>query len=97
MSSSEDDEFLLNQAKNGNRSALDQLFAVHRDNMHRVVDVRLDAALRQRLDASDVVQEAFLEAARRLPDYLERRPMPFSLWLRQTAYTTAPTYTTTPR
>jgi RNA polymerase sigma-70 factor (ECF subfamily) len=50
-----------------------------------VIDLRLDARLRARIDASDVVQEALLEAARRLPDFLEREPMPFLLWLRQTA------------
>jgi RNA polymerase sigma-70 factor, ECF subfamily len=32
-----------------------------------------------------VVQETQLEAFRRLPDYLRRRPMPFRLWLRKTA------------
>jgi RNA polymerase sigma-70 factor (ECF subfamily) len=53
--------------------------------LHRVIDLRLDARLRARIDASDVVQEALLEAARRMPDYLAREPMPFLLWLRQTA------------
>jgi RNA polymerase sigma-70 factor (ECF subfamily) len=33
-----------------------------------------------------VVQETQLEAFCRLPDFLERRPMPFRLWLRKTAY-----------
>jgi RNA polymerase sigma-70 factor (ECF subfamily) len=37
------------------------------------------------VDPSDVVQEAQLEAVRRLPDYLRRRPMPFWLWLRKIA------------
>ena len=44
----------------------------------------MDAVLRGRIDPSDVVQEAQLEVARRMDDYLERRPMPFVLWLRQT-------------
>jgi RNA polymerase sigma-70 factor (ECF subfamily) len=33
-----------------------------------------------------VVQEAQLEAVRRLGDYLQQRPMPFRLWLRQIAH-----------
>src|SRR5437870_4613767 len=37
-----------------------------------------------RLYPSDVVQEAHLDAFRRLRDFLERRPMPFRLWLRKT-------------
>jgi RNA polymerase sigma-70 factor (ECF subfamily) len=50
------------------------------------VEAHLDPLLQGRLDASDVVQEAQLEAIRRLPDFLERRPMPFRLWLRRMAY-----------
>jgi RNA polymerase sigma-70 factor (ECF subfamily) len=46
---------------------------------------RLDRKIGARVDASDVVQEAQLEAFRRLPDYLARHPMPFRLWLRKTA------------
>jgi RNA polymerase sigma-70 factor (ECF subfamily) len=37
------------------------------------------------VDPSDVVQEAQLEAARRLKGYLEGPSMPFRLWLRQIA------------
>jgi RNA polymerase sigma-70 factor (ECF subfamily) len=33
-----------------------------------------------------VIQEAHLEALRRIGDYVERRPMPFRLWLRKTAH-----------
>src|SRR5262245_63564764 len=42
--------------------------------------------MRARVDASDIVQEAQLEAARRIDDYLARRPMPFHVWLQKTAY-----------
>ena len=35
-----------------------------------------------RVDASDVVQDAFLEAWRRLGEYLEQPKMPFYIWLR---------------
>jgi len=76
---------LLVEARQGRREALDQLLGLHRDYLRRIVDLRLDARLRGRIDSSDVVQEALLEAARRLPDYLAREPMPFRLWLRQTA------------
>jgi RNA polymerase sigma-70 factor (ECF subfamily) len=49
------------------------------------VELRLDPQLRSRVDPSDVVQEAQMEAARRLPGYLESPPLPFRLWLRQIA------------
>src|SRR5437588_425435 len=48
--------------------------------------MRFDPKLHARLDASDVVQEAQLEIARRIQDYLEKQPMPFRLWLQRTAY-----------
>jgi len=41
--------------------------------------------LRARVDASDVVQETQMVAAKRLGDYLQRQPVAFRLWLRQIA------------
>jgi RNA polymerase sigma-70 factor (ECF subfamily) len=77
---------LLEQVRDGDRDAFEKLFARHRPYLRQVVSLRLDPKLRARVDASDVVQETHLEAVRRLPDYLERRPMPFRLWLRKTAH-----------
>jgi RNA polymerase sigma-70 factor (ECF subfamily) len=76
---------LLERARAGDRAAFDRLFERHRSYLRKVVALRLDPRLRARVDPSDVVQEAQLEAYRRLPDYLARRPMTFRLWLRQTA------------
>jgi RNA polymerase sigma-70 factor (ECF subfamily) len=77
---------LLREIELGNRKAFDSLFARHRALLRRLVELRLDPKLRSRVDASDVVQEAQLEAFRRLDDFLERRPMPFRLWLCKTAH-----------
>jgi RNA polymerase sigma-70 factor, ECF subfamily len=77
---------LLLQAHTGDRRAFEELFARQRDSLRWAIEIRLDAKLRARVDPSDVVQETHLEAYQRLPDYLERRPMPFRLWLRKTAY-----------
>jgi RNA polymerase sigma-70 factor (ECF subfamily) len=76
---------LLQQVRAGDRLAFEQLFTRHRPFLRQVIELRLDVRLRARVDPSDVVQETQLEAFRRLPDYLERRPMPFRLWLRKTA------------
>jgi RNA polymerase sigma-70 factor (ECF subfamily) len=77
---------LLDQVRAGRPRAIDQLVDRHRSYVRRVVELRLDPQLRARVDPSDVVQEAQLEAVRRLGGYLEQPPMPFRLWLRQLAY-----------
>jgi RNA polymerase sigma-70 factor (ECF subfamily) len=46
----------------------------------------MDQRLVSRVDPSDVVQETMVEASRRLPEYLRRRPIPFYPWLRQLAW-----------
>jgi RNA polymerase sigma-70 factor, ECF subfamily len=82
---SADTQELLEQAAQGDRRAFERLFARYRDYLRQIIEMRLEPQLRARVDASDVVQEAQLEAFRRLGDYLQRRPMPFRLWLRKTA------------
>jgi RNA polymerase sigma-70 factor (ECF subfamily) len=79
-------EQLLQQAQAGDGRAFEDLFARHRAYLHQVVALRLDPRLRPRVDPSDIVQEAQLEAYRRFGDFLQRRPMAFRLWLRKTTY-----------
>jgi RNA polymerase sigma-70 factor (ECF subfamily) len=47
-----------------------------------MVALRLDRRLQGRIDPSDVVQEAYLEASVRLLEYVRNPSMPFFLWLR---------------
>jgi RNA polymerase sigma-70 factor, ECF subfamily len=77
---------LLQQARAGDRQGFEQLLAMHRPYLRRLVELRLDPRVRPRVDPSDVVQEAQIEAVRRLADYLRHSPMPFRLWLRQLAH-----------
>lgn len=77
---------LLEQVREGDRGALDQLLARHRSYLLTVVELRMDQKMRARVDPSDVVQDAQLEAARRIQEYIDRAPMPFHIWLRKTAY-----------
>jgi RNA polymerase sigma-70 factor, ECF subfamily len=77
---------LLEEAGAGDRQAFERLFARHRGPLRAFVERRLDPRVRARVDPSDVVQETQLEVYRRLDDFLRRRPMPFHLWLRKTAY-----------
>jgi len=75
-------EVLLRRAGEGDRFALDEIFRLHRARLRRMVQLRLDRKLRDRIDASDVIQETYLEAWQRLPAYMEKRDMPLFLWLR---------------
>jgi RNA polymerase sigma-70 factor, ECF subfamily len=79
-------EALLARAGRGDARARDELFTRHRARLWRMVAVRLDRRLAARVDASDIVQEALVEAAGRLPDYLSHRPLPFYPWLRHIAW-----------
>ena len=57
--------------------------SAHRSRLRRMVALRLDQRLRGRIDPSDVIQEAFLEATERRPEYARQPdPMPPFLWLR---------------
>ena len=73
---------LLRRAAAGDAQALGGLFDRHRDRLRRMVQVRLDRRLQGRIDPSDVLQEAYLEFARSLADYLRNPAVPFFLWLR---------------
>jgi RNA polymerase sigma-70 factor (ECF subfamily) len=76
---------LLDQAKQGESSAVDQLLDQQRPSLRRMIDLRLDPALARRVDASDIVQDVLLEASKRLADYVKNPAMPFHLWLRHIA------------
>lgn len=59
-----------------------ELFARHRDQLRRMVRLRLDRRLQGRVDPSDVLQEAQLEVFRRAAAYAaDPRMSPF-VWLR---------------
>ncbi len=76
---------LLRRAMGGDASACGELFGRHRAALHRAVARRIGPTLRGRLDPSDVVQEAHVEALERLEEFVDRRPMPFRSWLFRTA------------
>jgi RNA polymerase sigma-70 factor (ECF subfamily) len=73
---------ILEQAAQGDSSALSALLTQHRERLRRMVALRMDQRLQGRIDASDVIQEAYLEAWTRLAEYLRAPTMPFFLWLR---------------
>jgi RNA polymerase sigma-70 factor (ECF subfamily) len=66
----------------GDPQALADLFARYRGRLRRMVQLRLDRRVQGRVDASDVLQEAYLDVARRAAEYAANPTMPFFLWLR---------------
>lgn len=76
---------LLDQARDGDATAVERLLTVHREPLRRMIGLRLDPALAARVDASDIVQDVLIEAHRRLQDYLRNPSLPFHLWLRHIA------------
>jgi RNA polymerase sigma-70 factor (ECF subfamily) len=80
---SDDLNDLLGRAAAGDGPALGELFERQRGRLEVMIRLRLDRRLQGRLDPADVLQEAFLEVARRFPEYLAaEEPLPFYLWVR---------------
>src|SRR5262249_58586373 len=52
------------------------------DRLRRMVALRLDRRLQGRVDPSDIIQEACIDASARLAEYVRQPDMPFFLWLR---------------
>lgn len=75
-------EVLVTRAAEGDAMALTELMGRYTDRLKRMVQLRMDHRLQGRTGASDIVQEALIEAARRLSDYQRNPPMGFFLWLR---------------
>jgi len=73
---------LLQRAAAGDAVAWGALLNEHEGRLQRMVAFRLDPRLRRRVDAADVVQEAFLAAADHREDYFRLTAVPLFLWLR---------------
>jgi RNA polymerase sigma-70 factor (ECF subfamily) len=77
-----DDSALLRRAAAGDQDALSDLFARYRDRLKRMIRLRLSRRLQGRVDDSDILQESYLEIARKLPEYAAEPRLPLFLWLR---------------
>ncbi|WP_145386175.1 sigma-70 family RNA polymerase sigma factor [Stieleria neptunia] len=79
---SEISDDLLRRAAEGDDSALADLLSPHETRLRRMVKMRLNRNIQRRVDPADIVQEAFIEASKRIADYAKSPEMPFYLWLR---------------
>ena len=82
MSVAEQSAVLLDRLRAGHRDALGELFMLYRERLWRMLYVRLDRRLASRVAPDDVLQETFLDVARRVGEYLQDPAVPFYVWLR---------------
>ncbi|MBL8729770.1 MAG: sigma-70 family RNA polymerase sigma factor [Planctomycetes bacterium] len=75
------DDELEQRLRAGDDTVLATLLERHRERLQRMVHFRLDARLVGRIDAEDVVQEAYLDAEKRLSAY-RGDDKPFLVWIR---------------
>lgn len=73
---------LLDRIKRGDGEALAELFLRHRERLWRTVNFRMDRRLAGRVDADDVLQDAYLAAAQRQGHYVADPSWSPFVWLR---------------
>lgn len=73
---------LVARARQGDEHALAELFRLHQPRLLRMVELRIDKRLRQRMDPADVVQDAWVEVVRRLDEWGGQDRLPLHVWLR---------------
>ncbi len=78
----ESERELIEKACAGDGAALAGLFRRHCERLRQMIRLRLDRRLQGRLDDSDILQESYLEASKRIGDYAQQKSLPFFLWLR---------------
>jgi RNA polymerase sigma-70 factor (ECF subfamily) len=72
--------------RDGKPAALAELYEHYRPRLRQMVRLRMDARLAARVDPSDVLQEAFVDAARQVNNYLKDPQVVFYVWLRGLAW-----------
>ena len=78
----------LSYLKDGGQPAVAELYSRYRDRLERMINFRLDRRLYGRVDPADVLQEAYIEVARRISDYLDAPQVSFFVWARQITWQT---------
>jgi RNA polymerase sigma-70 factor (ECF subfamily) len=73
---------LVRRAARGEEEALAELFSCYRGRLRQMIRLRLDRRLQGRVDPSDVLQDAYIDVAEKLPEYTGKAEIPFFVWLR---------------
>ena len=75
-------EALLQRLRAGDQQALGELYSHYHPQLRRMVELRLDPRLHGRVNASDVLQEAYIDAVQRYAHFFEKPDLSFYVWLR---------------
>lgn len=73
---------LIAQMRDGSEDALAEVFSHYRERLRRIIRFRLDYRIAGRVSDSDVLQETFIAAVKRLDHFGGREEMSPFLWLR---------------
>lgn len=73
---------LSNRVLKGDRDALGELFAIYRPRLWRMISFRIHPGLQGRIDADDVLQDAWLRAIERIEHFYEVEGSSSFLWFR---------------
>ncbi len=78
----ENEEAFVERLRAGEEAVLAELFSLHRERLRRMLNFRMDRRLAGRVDAEDILQEAYLDATQRIEHYRKEDSMSFFVWLR---------------
>lgn len=78
----EDHRESIDQTSSEPNESLEVIFKHHQERLQRMIHYRMDRRLQGRIDATDVLQDAFVEATQRYEQYCTSSTMPVFVWLR---------------
>lgn len=73
---------LIDRVVQGDEEALGELFSQHRDRLWRMINFRMDPRLHGRVDADDILQEAWLSVVQRIDHFLADASRSIFVWFR---------------
>ncbi len=79
------DQTLIHQFRSGDESALKKLLARYEPRLRGILSQRLPVSLRRKLSVEDILQETWITACSRIPEFDARHEGAFAAWLEQIA------------
>jgi len=83
MGPKSDTEHLIRAAREGSPNALNELLGLYRAQVRYEAGIRLEGALRAKMDGSDAAQSVLLRATERFEQFRGESAAEFAAWLRQ--------------